>query len=125
VVGGSAQVPSLKGLGVVVGEIEAWTTNAKGSIIEAGVPWQLPNAEGIYYWTVSVPIPSGASPTRCVVQLIDPRFTYSHPQRSTAPVPTTTTVPTGTTAVPTTTMVTSATSTALTIPPTPLGTPSP
>lgn len=125
-VGGSVQVPSVKGLGVVVGEIEAWAANANGSIIDAGAPWQLPNAGGSYYWTVTVPIPSDSSPTRCVAQLIDPRFPYSRPQLPTTSVPaTTTTVPTVATTVPTTTAVPTSTSTTVTIPPNPLGTPSP
>ncbi len=76
---GSVTVPSLVGLGPVVGQVEAWATDADGTVA-SGTPWPIPNATGQYPWTVTVQIAPNQKPTGCEVQGIDPNSSYSAPQ---------------------------------------------
>jgi hypothetical protein len=77
---GTAVVPLLPSDQTVVGKVQAWVLDSGGNVIAPGVPWALPQAAGTYTWTVDVLITSSATASSCLVQGIDPNYSYNTPQ---------------------------------------------
>ena len=79
-VSGSATVPPVTGH--VAGEVEMWAESLSGVPLGHGSPWPLPSRAGTYRWRLRVSVPASSSPTRCVVQGIDPDLGVAGPQGS-------------------------------------------
>jgi hypothetical protein len=80
VVAGKTSVPSLLNRAAVIGEVEAWVADSKGKVVAAGVPWEMPGAQGTYFWSIPVPVEATASLSKCLVENIDPRQPFARPQ---------------------------------------------
>lgn len=84
-VAGSVTVPTLDGRGVG-GEIQAWAESTAGGSsngrFAAGQPWQIPDRSGMFSWTIKVHVPFETVDTPgCIVQGIDPDYSYAEPQQ--------------------------------------------